>query len=366
VVFLKVAIIGAGTAGLACAHELERHGITPTVYEQKSSIGDVKNHVIATLEIIDRPIKDWVSYVKNEFDLNINPLNSINTLTHHSPNKTTTIKGNLGYFIKRNADKDSFLSQLYSQLNKAEVIFNLEADYKQLSKENDFVVVSNGYVDVTKELGCWKERISGWIRVATVSGNFNPEELIIWLNKNYTGKGYAYLTPYSNKEASMCLFIPYINKGELNQYWETFISTEKIKYTIEAQYDIAHHSGFVYPHKINNIYLAGITGGSVSPLLGFGKVKSVLQGIYAAQSIAEGTSYEKLLKNIVQKTDDMWKLRKVYNKATNKNYDEILSLIGLPISRQLIYKTPLNIIKLGAKTIRLKNKVMNNNQSNRD
>lgn len=62
---MKVAIIGAELSGLACAHELEMHGIPPEIYEQNDFIEDRDTHVSAILTIVDRPIADAIQYFHN-------------------------------------------------------------------------------------------------------------------------------------------------------------------------------------------------------------------------------------------------------------------------------------------------------------
>ncbi|MGE5415349.1 MAG: NAD(P)/FAD-dependent oxidoreductase [Acidobacteriota bacterium] len=349
---MKVAIIGAGVAGLACAHELERHGITPTIFEIKDYIGDAASHVGVILEIYNRPVRNAVQYLQKEFAISLIPLNQVRSITHHSPNRTTVIKGDLGAFFIRGREQDSVMAQLSSQLRNTEVRFHEDANYKELLKQNDYVVIADGKPFATKELGCWNEQVSGWVKGAVVLGDFDPHELIIWLNNDYTQKGYAYLAPFNNKKASLVLFVPYINANEITHYWEKFVDLENMSYPIVQDFEYQHFSGFANPHKTGNIYFAGIAGGALDSFLGFGLLTSILQGVFAAQSIAQGKDYEKLLHSVVKRNKSLYELRRAFDNATNADFDKILSLIGLPGIRQLTYKSPLNVIQAGSALLR--------------
>lgn len=46
---MKIAIIGAGLAGLSCAIVLEKQGIIPDIFEKTGFIGDREPHVGADL-----------------------------------------------------------------------------------------------------------------------------------------------------------------------------------------------------------------------------------------------------------------------------------------------------------------------------
>ena len=53
---LRVAIIGAGVAGLACAVTLERSGLETVVYEQGDKPGPVFANVSAVMPVVHRPV----------------------------------------------------------------------------------------------------------------------------------------------------------------------------------------------------------------------------------------------------------------------------------------------------------------------
>ena len=59
---MKVAIMGAGISGLSCAIILERNGIEPTIFEKRGRVGDRFINSEAMFDILNRPIKDCLSY----------------------------------------------------------------------------------------------------------------------------------------------------------------------------------------------------------------------------------------------------------------------------------------------------------------
>lgn len=354
---MKVAIIGAGLAGLACAIVLENNGIIPVVYEKTDFIGDREAHVGAALKVIDRPIRDLRKHLKKTFGIELKPIDKVTKLTHFAPAASTTITGDFGLTVKRNKDEDSIKGQLYSQLRRTKVQFGIKADYKVLSKEYDFVVLADGKADAAEELGCWTDWVRGIVKGAVIRGSFDPQELIMWINKEYCKEGYAYLTAFSRSKASVNLFVPDTSLRQIDYYWELFRMHLHYNYEIEETYKVKHGSGYVYPHQVGNILLAGNVGGSIDPFLGFGMVKSISMGGFAAKAIIEGEDYEKLVAPIQKQNLRLYEMRKNFDMATNDNYDTIVKAIGLPGVKPVLYGIPVNFLKLGKAGLKLKRKI---------
>ena len=356
---MKVAIIGGGLSGLSCAHELERHGISPVIFHRNGYIGDQYSHISVLLEIQHRPIKDAIKYIKKNFDISITPVNTVNTLTHYSPNRKTVIKGNFGFFLKRGRDKDSLPMQLFSHLKTSKINFNTYGDIDPLAKEFDYVVVANGNTVFTNQLGCWYPTIKTYIRGAVLLGDFDPNNLIMWINKDYCKSGYAYLSPFNSKKASVILVVTDVNEKEIDHYWKAFLDYENINYTIVEEFKQAHDTGFAYPHKVDNIYFVGNAGGAIDPFLGFGQLNSIEMGVMAARSIANGDDYERLLKRVTKHNQQLYQMRKAFNTADNDTYDSLLASIGFPGIRHLLYNTRFDVVKNFARIYRLKEKLEN-------
>ncbi|ANX02036.1 FAD-dependent oxidoreductase [Thermoclostridium stercorarium subsp. leptospartum DSM 9219] len=355
---MKVAIVGAGLAGLACAHELERLGIVPDLYEKNGFIGEPFTHSTAMLRIVDRPPHgDYIRYFREKLYLDITPLAPIRRVMHHSPTRNLMVTGRkLGFFFLRSNTKDSIKNQIFASLNKTRVFLNNYADPHKLKKHYDYVVVATGNNYYPKEYGIWQTWFNGYIRGAIIHGNFDTSRIDMWINQHYCRNGYAYLTPFSEKKASVILVVSDCSEQDINEFWHTFLYYENIKYPIIEEFTQHHVSGHVYPKIIDNIIFAGLSGGSIDPFLGFGQFNSLSMGVFAARYIVLGLDYHKQCQYITKKNIYLQQLREGFNKLDNKGYDSLLAAMGIPGVRALLYKTTINWIPLGSSIIKKINK----------
>lgn len=347
---MKVAIVGGGFSGLACAHELERLGIRPDIYEKRGFIGEPYNHVTAVLEVSHRPIKDSLKYFREEFHIQLEPLNMLRSLAHFSPNVKTVVKGNnLGYLLENTSSSTSIKQQLLRQLKSSCIRLNEEADPMKLKKDYDYVVIATGTYSFPHELGIWQEWLHSYVRGAVVHGDFDPQQLKMWLNKDYCKNGYAYLTPFSKNKAALILVTTDVNEKEIDNYWDLFLNYENIRYSITEEFKLEHRAGFVYPLIVENLIMVGNASGGLDPFLGFGHLNSMVSGVSAARTIAKGIDYEKQIKTLIDRNKDMRQFRKAFNSMTNKGYDKLLMSLKMPGFRGLFYNFPLNVnvVKIG-------------------
>ena len=67
----KVAIVGAGPAGLSCAHVLSREGIDVTIFEKEAEGGGLMTYGIAAYKVTPQFCKDEVDYILSIGGINI-------------------------------------------------------------------------------------------------------------------------------------------------------------------------------------------------------------------------------------------------------------------------------------------------------
>ena len=313
----RVAIIGAGAAGLSCAHELERVGCQPVIYEISRSVGHPFPHTGAVLEILFRSIttKDLLSFARQTYGISLQPLNKVKKITHTSANSRTTVQGDLGYLVIRGQLENSIDKQISQSLKNTLILFDHAPDWQTLAKKYDYVVVATARKDIPASLGLWQDMVSVSIMGAIVLGRFDVNSLFIWLNSDYTNKGYAYLAPYNSRRASLVLGVADISTEQLPICWKKFFAKEKFNFTVVEEFQTTLTAGLVHPHRVENMLFAGVSGGFLDPLLGMGALPAIASGVIAARSIIYNLDYEKevsFLADLIKKVND---LRNAFNKT---------------------------------------------------
>jgi flavin-dependent dehydrogenase len=358
VIKVKVAIIGGGVSGLSCAHELERLGIIPDVFEQRSRPGELFSHVGAMMELFIRPKTDPIDYLDKQFHIKLKPLNKMDKVHMKFSGIKRNVTGNLGYFFTRGQFEGTIEDQL-TKMIRAKINYSIKADYEELSKEYDQVVVCTGDNQISKELGLWDNLFHSLLRGAIVLGEFDPTELIMWFNKKYNDTGYAYLAPFGKDMATLVLIVRNIGPDELDDYWHLFWENEQFnkKYKIIESFTLEHTAGLVYPHYLDNIKFAGNAGGFMEPFLGFGQMAAIRSGVYAARSIAQGKNYEKLLQPLNTDISRSILIREYMNIASNRTMNFVTWGVTLPGIKQIVYNSKFDMFKYGAGVLKLLDKI---------
>lgn len=342
---MKIAVIGAGVSGLACAYELERQGMKAVIYEQRHRPGELFDHAAAVLQLFTRPY-DPLALLKDEFDLDLQPINLIKSVTMNSPRKKITVKGKLGYFMLRGQNAMSVESQLAGKISSP-IVSNTRAEYTSLAKEFDYVVVANGSYDASRAEGIWTAVIKTNLAGGTVIGDFDPTRLIMWVDTRYSKTSYAYLTPMGKKRGFLGLVVPDSDLEEARKHWKLFWEMERLPYHPVSEVVVEHNAGFVYPHQVGNLLFVGIAGGFLESFLGFGLMSALRSGALAGRAIATGRSFEDLLVKLKKDMQHSLVLREIINKAENRDYDIALSVLKTPGLQQLIYNTNIDVVRIG-------------------
>lgn len=356
---MKVAIIGAGISGLACAHELIRNGITPTVFEKKSYIGEVLDLPVIIMDMFNIPVSKPFEYLKRKFELDIKPHYTLNEIIMHSPSKSLTVKSNYGYILKKGQYIDSLESQIMQSTN-IPINFNSFIDIRDIKNDFEHIVVATGTPNIAKDLDLFTSTFDAYVRIATILGEFNVNSVPVWVNTAFAKNSYAYIVPNSEKDARLVLIVNNIYPIELDYYWNKFLTITNGNYNIRGHIDIRHHAGLVKPVQYDNIMFCGNAGGFLDDILGFGTVKALLSGVMAAKAIVKNRNYKRMCKKLTKDIYDLHKFRKVLDTLENKDFDMILSILGTPGIKQYIYENPSFKAVQGVIPARILNLIMGN------
>lgn len=332
---MKVAIIGAGIAGLCCAIELEKRGIKPDIFEQRYMVGDLNPLSASMLDIGLIPVNKQLKYLEEQWELRIQPLKEINTLVINSPNNSYRMVGNFGHLVKLGQDKDSVHQQLARRL-KTSVKYQAHVDYFKIKNKYNHVVLADGSVSIPILLGVWEPKFEGWVRGANIVGKFDPTKIEIWVDREFAREGFAYLTPLNEKAANLVLLVNGLSRQELHDYWDTFMNKIPYEFNDTGFFELEFKTGRVKKHQVGNTLLTGHAGGFVEALWGQSIFASAISGIHAARSIAGGQSYADSVKKLVEANECISRLHQSLNRLDNKGLDVLFKMLKTPGVKQML------------------------------
>lgn len=338
---MRVAIIGAGPAGLACAVECERLGIIPDVFERDNTVGWIWPSVTVSLNIFDLDMGDQSNVIYKKFGIDLLPLKKANSFTLKSANSQTKVEGNLGYYYVRGKDPNSIENQLLRKLEKTPIHYNSPADYKELAKKYDYVVVATGIETTAKELGLWEQKGLVHMHGGLALGKFRPGNSFLYFNTEYAGTGYARLTPYNSTQAIVKIYNFNCDESNIDSLFTDFLEKEKLTH-LQFFYKITppmFSIGKVEKFQVDNILLIGRAAGFTERLVGVGASFAIASGVYAARAIIKGKDYDSLVKPLQQHVENISAFRDAMTNIDNDGFDKVISLLGTPGIKQVIYNT---------------------------
>lgn len=357
----KVAIIGAGISGLACALELKRNGITPVVFEKTGNIGGELNYFVSVLRIFGKLQSNPMKYLKSKYKLDLKPINKLDEILMIGPTRSVTIRGKLGFVFSKGRDEYSIESQLADSAD-IDISFDNLIKVSDIEKDFDHIVVATGNFTIPNELGLWNMTFEAYTRSAEILGEFNPRQIIMWLNRQYFNNGYGYLKAKSTRSADLVLSVTDSTSRELDHYWREFLRGENINNTIVSTSDTQQFIGCTIPVKSGKLYFVGNVGGMIDNFLGIGAIRSIESGILAARSIAGKGDFNKMMKPLLSDVGIMREYRSVLNRLRNDDLDRLLGFIGLPFVKQAIYNNPFYRINQTVLLPKLFNKIADRNK----
>lgn len=339
---MKIAIMGAGLSGLACAIILERYGHSPIIFEKRSQPGDrfINAEIIAS--IFSRPIQDAYRFFSEDYQLFLQPISQISKLIVHSENAESEVNEQLGFINIRGRHQHSFEQQLANQV-KSKIFYHSEASYEDLLQEYTHVILATGDAQYAVKLNNYHVDRAVTLKGATVEGEFERSTIHIWFNNKIAPRGYAYILPFSNTEANVVISYPQLgpkikNDHELwNTFYQVVCTTLKQSLKVTDQFHIKDYliGSCKYP-RIGNTFFTGNCFGSLMPFLGFGQFTSLLTGIYAAYDLCGLGKYEVLTKPLMKKYRNSLVLREIFEKIDNPFQDMIVNQMQGFIGERLL------------------------------
>lgn len=140
----KVAIIGAGPAGISCACELSRHGIEVDIYEAKARPSGLTIHGVAPYKITNEEVMQEMDYLQAQFGFNIiynHPVRTKADLTYLENNYSAIL---LGIGLGTTSELHIPGEEMKNVFGAVEIIEQIRKKHHQFTVPSRIIVLGGG------------------------------------------------------------------------------------------------------------------------------------------------------------------------------------------------------------------------------
>jgi geranylgeranyl reductase family protein len=332
---MHISIIGAGPIGCYCGYLLAKAGYSVDIYEEHAEIG----LPIQCTGLLTRDF-DQLNLLKESF-----LVNTFQEVEVNSPDGQKIVIPQTEYLVDRHkfdqyfaelarkAGAKIYLRHSFVRKEGKELLVKELKKNQELRFSPEIVIAADGPLSKTAHAyGFYHPQRQNYYGIqAIVEGKFNPQRYQTFFGREVCPDLFGWIVPESKTRARVGV----ASRKDAKKWFDTFVQKQgfKIKETQAGVIPLYHPKQKL---KIGNCYLLGDASGFVKATTLGGIIPGMKQAEILADCIANGKDYERATKSLRRKMNLHLRLRNVFDKFEDKDWDKLIKILGKPKMQRLL------------------------------
>lgn len=338
---MHITIIGAGPIGCYCGYLLAKAGHSVDIYEEHAEIG--------------LPIQCTGLLTKDFDQFNLPPeakqsflLNTFREIEVNSPGGQEIIIPQTEYLVDRHKF-DRYFAELAQEAGakihlqhslvwkegKELIIKDLKRK-QELRVTPEIVIAADGPLSKTAHAyGFYHPERQNYQGIqAVVEWKFAPQQYQTFFGRGVCPDLFAWIVPESESRARVGV----ASKKDAKKYFDSFVGQQgfKPKGILEMQAGLIPLYCKKQKLHSENCYLLGDASGFVKATTLGGLIPGLKQAEILANCLTNGKNYEKEVKSLRKRMNLHLRLRRIFDKFEDRDWDKFIFLLGQPKLQRLL------------------------------